>query len=141
MEALFRSVSGAAAALCALFAPIGPLAGCLFAFIGIDFLTGVAADCLTARRAGRPWFFESRLAWRTVSKAALTSTALGMLWLMECFLLDASALPLSRLFAGFTCSVELWSFLENASRIADTPALRWLRRFVRRRLEEEAGEK
>lgn len=140
MEALFKPVSGAVAALAALFAPIGPLAGCLMTFIAVDFLTGVAADCVAARRAGRRWYFESRLAWRTVSKAALTITALALLWLMECFLLETPGLSLARLFAGFTCSVELWSFLENASQLADTPVFRWLRRCVRRRIRKEVGD-
>ena len=44
METLYRLVSGTAAGIAALFAPIGPLVACAVVFIGIDFLTGVAAD-------------------------------------------------------------------------------------------------
>ena len=68
MEALYRCVSGLAAGTAALFAPIGPMAATTAAFIGIDFLTGVAADRAAARREGRTWYFESREAWRTVLK-------------------------------------------------------------------------
>ena len=42
METLYRLVSGAAAGIAALFAPIGPLVACAVVFIGIDFLSGVA---------------------------------------------------------------------------------------------------
>ena len=44
METLYRLVSGAAAGIAALFAPIGPLVACTVVFIGIDFLSGVAAS-------------------------------------------------------------------------------------------------
>lgn len=39
MEALFRFVSGVAAGIAALFAPIGPLAATTVVFIGVDFLS------------------------------------------------------------------------------------------------------
>jgi len=50
METLYRLVSGAAAGIAALFAPIGPLVACAVVFIGIDFLSGVAASRAAARR-------------------------------------------------------------------------------------------
>lgn len=59
MEALFRFVSGVAAGIAALFAPIGPLAATTVVFIGVDFLSGVAADRAAALREGRAWYFES----------------------------------------------------------------------------------
>ena len=55
MEALFRFVSGVAAGIAALFAPIGPLAATTVVFIGVDFLSGVAADRAAALREGRAW--------------------------------------------------------------------------------------
>ena len=126
METLYRLVSGAAAGIAALFAPIGPLVACAVVFIGIDFLSGVAASRAAARREGRAWYFESREAWRTVLKLGLTITAIAM--------------NVARLFTGFTCGVELWSFLENASQLSDAPLFRWLRRYVRRRIRREAGD-
>ena len=131
MEALYRFVSGAAAALAALFAPIGPLVITTMLFIAVDFLSGVAADRASAHRAGRPWYFESCKAWRT---------AIAMAWLIDCCVLDFMHLNLARLFAGFTCGVELWSFLENAAQLSDAPLFRWLRRFVRRRIRKEVGD-
>ena len=50
MENLYRPVSGAAAALAGWFAPIVPLVACVFGFIAVDFLTGVAASRAVARR-------------------------------------------------------------------------------------------
>ena len=44
MEALYRWVSGLAAAGAALLAPAAPLVVCAVLFIGVDFVTGTAAD-------------------------------------------------------------------------------------------------
>lgn len=139
METLYRFVSGAAAGVAALFAPVGPLVACALLFIGIDFLTGVAASRAVARREGRAWFFESCEAWRTVLKMGLTLTAIAMAWLIDSCVLDFMQLNIARLFTGFTCGVELWSFLENAAQLSDAPLFRWLRRYVRRRIDREAG--
>ena len=124
MENLYRPVSGAAAALAGWFAPIVPLVACVFGFIAVDFLTGVAASRAVARREGRPWWFESAEAWRTVQKLAL----------------DFMDLHAARLFTGFACGVEFWSFLENAAQLSDAPLFRWLKRYVRRRMRKEAGD-
>lgn len=140
METLFRFISGTAAALAALFAPIAPLVACAMVFIGIDFLSGVAASRALARREGRSWYFESCEAWRTVLKLALVVTAIAMAWLIDCCILDFMELRTARLFTGFTCGVELWSFLENAAQLSDAPLFRWLRRYVRRRIRKEAGD-
>lgn len=127
MEALYRYISGAAAALTALFAPIVPLVWCLVGFIGFDFLTGIAASFVESRRARRAWRFSSREAWRTVEKLGFTIIALGMAFLLDQFILDFLDLNLTKLFAGFVCGVEMWSFLENACRISDDRLLRYLR--------------
>lgn len=140
MDALYRFVSGAAAGLAALFAPVGPLLACMTLFIGIDFVTGVAASRAAARRAGSAWFFESCEAWRTVQKLALAVTAVVMAWLLDTCVAGFADLRLARLFAGFTCGVELWSFLENAATLSDAPLFRYLRRYLRRRIRKEAGE-
>lgn len=140
MEALYRFVSGAAAGVAALFAPMGPLVITTMLFIGIDFFSGVVADRVTAHREGRTWYFESCKAWRTVLKLALAVTAIAMAWLLDTCVLDFMQLNLARMFAGFTCGVELWSFLENAAQLSDAPMFRWLRRFVRRRIRKEVGD-
>ena len=139
MESWCRLVSGAAAGTAAFLAPIAPPAGCALLFIGIDFVTGVAADRAAARRAGRPWYFESRKAGRTVTKLALTLTTIVMAWLLERWVLGFLQLPAARLCAGFACGVEFWSFLENAAQLSDGPLFRCLRRYVRRRILDQTG--
>ena len=140
METWYRLVSGAAASLAALFAPIGPLVATTLLFIAVDFLSGVAADRATACRDRRKWYFESRKAWRTVVKAALAVTMIAMAWLLDCSVLDFLELRSAKLLAGFACGVELWSFLENAAQLSDAPLFGWLRRYVHRRIREEVGD-
>ena len=137
MEALYRYFSGCAAALVALFSPAMPIVWCVVGFILFDFVTGVAASLAEARRSGERWYFESREAWRTVEKLGFTIIALLMAYTIDVVLLDFMHLNLSRLFAGFVCGVELWSFLENACRISSSPLLRHLRAIVRTKLGEE----
>ena len=139
MENWCRFVSGAAAGLAAVFAPVAPMIVCAMLFIGVDFVTGIAADRAATRRAGGTWYFESRKAWRTVLKLALTLTAIVMAWLLDRYVLDFLHLNAARLFTGFTCGVEFWSFLENAAQISDAPVFRWLRRYVRQRIVQQTG--
>ena len=140
METLFRFISGTLTAVASLFAPVGPLVACVTLFIGVDFVTGVAADRAAARREGRVWYFESCEAWRTVRKLSLVVVSVGMAWLLDCCVLDFLQLNVARLFAGFTCGVELWSFLENAAQLSDAPFFLRMRRYVRRRIGKEVGD-
>ncbi|HIY69059.1 MAG TPA: phage holin family protein [Candidatus Alistipes intestinigallinarum] len=135
MEALFRFVSGVVAGVAALFAPIHPLVITTLLFIGVDFISGIFADRAVARREGREWYFESCKAWRTVVKMGLAVTAIVMAWLLDRCVLDFMQLNLAKLFTGFTCGVEFWSFLENAAQLSEAPLFRWLRRYAKRRVE------
>ena len=140
MEALYRYINGAVAGVAALFAPVVPLIWALVTFIGIDFLTGVTASRAESRRQGTEWYFESREAWRTVEKLGFTIIALLMAYLIDTLMLDFLGLNLTKLFAGFVCGVEMWSFVENACRISDAPLLRHIRRLVRVKIEEKTKE-
>lgn len=139
MENWYRSISGAGSALAAFFAPAAPLIGCALLFIAVDFVAGVCADRAVTRQAGRPWYFESRKAWRTAVKLALALTAIVMAWLLQRFVLDFVDLHIDRICTGFICGVEFWSFLENAAQLSDAPAFRWIRRYVRKRIIEQTG--
>ena len=134
MEAFYRFCSGALVALGALFAPILPLVSCATLFIFVDFLTGVAADRARAKREGREWFFESHRAWRTILKAGFVWMAISMAWLLEQCVLGFLTLHLAQLLTGFTCGVEMWSFLENAGELSDGPLFRAIRRVARNRI-------
>ncbi len=137
MEALCRFCSGMLAALGALFTPIVPLVGCATLFIFIDFLTGVAADRARSRNRGSEWFFESRRAWRTILKAGFVWLSIAMAWLIEQCVLGFLTLHLAQLITGFTCGVEMWSFLENAGELSDGPLFRAIRRIARNRIRKE----
>jgi hypothetical protein len=101
----------------------------------IDFITGVAASRAVAKREGRVWYFESREAWRTLYKGGFVVMAIGMMWILESCVLDFMTLNLTRLLAGFICSVEMWSFLENAAQLSDAPLFEWMRKYLHRRIE------
>ena len=70
---------------------------------------------------------------------ALALTAIAMAWLIDRCVLGFTQLDTARLFAGFICGVEMWSFLENAAQLSDAPLFRRLRRYARRRIGKEAG--
>ncbi|MBQ8778876.1 MAG: phage holin family protein [Alistipes sp.] len=141
MEVLYKYINGCVAGLVALFTPLVPLVWCVVGFIGFDFVTGVMASRVEARRAGQAWYLESREAWRTVEKLGFTVAALCMAYTIDVLVLDFLALNLTKLFAGFVCGVEMWSFIENACRISDAPLLRHIRRVVRQRIKEEVKRK
>ena len=138
MEALYRYFSGALLSLAALFAPVVPMVWCVAGFILFDFLTGVWASKVESREQGKEWYFESRLAWHTAQKLGFTIIALCMAFVIDTMILDFLEMNLTKLFAGFVCGVEMWSFLENACRISDAPLLRYIKRYVKQKVREKA---
>ena len=124
-------------ALLSLFAPVKSVICCTLCFVLIDFITGVAASRAVAKREGRVWYFESREAWRTLYKGGFVVMAIGMMWILESCVLDFMTLNLTKLLAGFICSVEMWSFLENAAQLSDAPLFEWMRRYLHRRIERQ----
>ena len=139
MEILCKYISATVAGLCALLCPIAPLVATALLFIAIDFVTGIMASSVVARREGREWWLESRKAWRTVFKAGFAAMAIIMMWLIDSILLDFMNLNLANLFTGFVCGVELWSFVENAARISGAPLFEWISRWFKRRIGKEVG--
>ncbi len=137
MEIWYRYFSGVAVSLCALFAPITPLVWCVVAFIGVDFLTGIAASRARAKHEGKEWYFRSFYAWRTIYKLGFTLIAVGMAWLLDECVMSFVTLNLARLVTGFVCGVEMWSFLENAAQISDAPLFRWLQKFVYQKVKDK----
>lgn len=137
MEVLFRYFSAFVASLCGLLCPIAPLITTATLFIVVDFITGVVASHAEARREGREWWFESRKAWRTVIKAGFVAIAIVMMWVLDYHVLEFMHLNMAKLFTGFVCGVELWSFLENAATISRAPLFEWMSRWVKRRVERE----
>lgn len=124
-------------ALVALLCPIAPLIIAATTFILIDFITGIFASRTEARRAGKPWWFESRKAWRTVTKLGFVLTSIVLIWIIDLHILGFMHLNLANLFTGFVCGVELWSFIENAASISHAPLFEWLGKWVKRRIDRE----
>ena len=120
-----------------MLCPVSPLVTAALLFIAIDFVTGIAASRAVARREGSEWRIESRKAWRTVFKAGFVALAIVMMWVIDSAILDFMHLNLAKLFTGFVCGVELWSFLENAAAISGSPLFEWMGRWVKRRMGEE----
>lgn len=137
MEELYRFFSSVALSLLALFAPVQPIVCCALCFIVVDFITGVAASRVTAKREGRQWYFESCEAWRTLYKMGFVVIAIGMMWILEVCVLDFVNLNMTKLLTGFICSVEMWSFLENAAQLSDSPLFEWLRKYLHRRINKQ----
>ena len=140
MEALYRFINGLLLGLTALFAPIKPVILCALAFIFVDFVTGVLASRCEAKKRGDKWYFSSHEAWRTIRKAGFVLLTIAMSWLIEYCILDFVTLHITRIIAGAICGVEMWSFLENASVLSDGKLFKWLRNYVRRKVEKEIGE-
>ena len=139
MEAMYRCANGVILGLAALFAPIKPLVLCALSFIFIDFVTGVLASRCEAKQRGERWYFSSHEAWRTIRKAGFVMLTIMMSWLIEFCILDFITLNFTRIVTGAICGVEMWSFLENASVLSDAKLFEWLRKYVKRKVEEEIG--
>ncbi len=140
MEALYRFINGLLLGLTALFAPIKPVILCALAFIFVDFVTGVLASRCETKKRGDKWYFSSHEAWRTIRKAGFVLLTIAMSWLIEYCILNFVTLHITRIIAGAICGVEMWSFLENASVLSDGKLFKWLRNYVRRKVEKEIGE-
>ena len=140
MAILFKYISGAVAALVALLCPITPLIVTASVFIAIDFVTGIYASYVSAKKEGREWRIESRKAWRTINKLCFVVTGIVMTWLIDSLVLQFMELHLANIFTGFVCGVELWSFFENATIISQSSLFEWLGRWIKRRIRREVGD-
>ena len=140
MAILFKYISGAVAALVALLCPITPLIVTASVFIAIDFVTGIYASYVSAKKEGREWRIESRKAWRTINKLCFVVTGIVMTWLIDSLVLQFLELHLANIFTGFVCGVELWSFFENATVISQSSLFEWLGRWIKRRIRREVGD-
>lgn len=134
MAILSKYVSGLIAALAALLCPITPLIITASLFIAIDFVTGIFASYTAAKSSGQRWRLKSRKAWRTVYKLCFVVTGIVMTWLVDSYVLDFMELNLAKLFTGFVCGVELWSFVENAATISHSRLFEWLGQWIKRKL-------
>lgn len=109
----------------------------LFEFV--DFITGVIKSAVVAKRTKQRFAFESVKAWRTIYKYVFILIGIVLAEMLDQTVSNESRLRFANYFTAFFCGVEFWSFLENAAVISDHPIFRWLRRFMKFKLEDEIG--
>jgi phage-related holin len=107
----------------------------------MDFVTGVIKSSVVSKRRGERFAFESIKAWRTIYKFVFILIGIVLAELLDHTLAEESRLRFANYFTAFCCGVEFWSFLENAAVISDHPIFRFLRKFMRVKLEDQLGTK
>jgi phage-related holin len=140
MEGAVKYLCGGAAGLAALFMPVQGLVLCALVFVAIDFATGVWASRRRARRGGFAWNFSSRRAWDTVLKLLFVMAGIMLAWLLDSVVLTFTELHLAKIFTGFVCGVEFWSYLENAADISGQPLFRALKRLLKGKVDDALKE-
>lgn len=118
-----------------------PLFFTVVIFETMDFVTGVIKSGVVSKRKGERFAFESIKAWRTIYKFVFILIGIVLAELLDHTLTEESRLRFANYFTAFCCGVEFWSFLENAAVISDHPVFRWLRKFMRVKLEDQLGTK
>ena len=104
-----------------------------------DFVTGVIKSAVVAKRAKQKFAFESVKAWRTIYKYVFILVGIVLAEMLDEALAIETRLRFANYFATFCCGVEFWSFLENAAVISDHPVFRWLRRYMKFKVEDQIG--
>ena len=105
----------------------------------IDFVTGVIKSAVVAKRTKQQFAFESVKAWRTIYKFVFILVGIVLAEMLDKTVATETRLRFANYFTAFCCGVEFWSFLENAAVISDHPIFRWLRKFMKFKLEDEIG--
>ena len=115
-----------------------PLFLAVIVFEVIDFGTGVLKSAVVSKRKGENPAFESIKAWRTIYKFVFILVGIVLSEILDHLIVEAN-LRLANYFTAFCCGVEFWSFLENAAIISDHPVFRWLRKYMKVKIEDEIG--
>ncbi len=140
MENTLKWLWGGVTAFFALFVPIQGLVVCVMVFVAIDFVTGIIASRCRARRAGLQWRFSSRRAWDTVTKLIFVMAGIALAWMLDSMVLTFVQLHLAKIFTGFVCGVEFWSYLENAADISGNPVFTAVKRLLKKKVDKTLEE-
>ena len=116
-----------------------PLVVMVFVFEIVDFVTGVIKSATVAHRKKEKFAFESIKAWRTIYKVVFILIGIVLAEMLDQTIAEETRLRFANWFTAFCCGVEFWSFLENAAVISDHPLFRWLRKFMRLKVEDQLG--
>lgn len=112
------------------------IAVCVFEIA--DFVTGVIKSAVVAKRSKKKFEFESVKAWRTIYKFVFILIGIVLAEMLDSLIAE-SRLRFANYFTAFCCGVEFWSFLENAAVISEHPIFRWLRKFMKIKVEDQIG--
>ena len=118
-----------------------PLFVSVLIFEVMDFVTGCIKSGVESKRKGEKFAFESIKAWRTIYKFVFILIGIVLAELLDHTLASDTRLRFANYFTAFCCAVELWSFLENAAVISDHPIFRYLKRFMKDKVEDATGTK
>lgn len=132
-------VGGFAGFLSVFVEELMPLIFTVFLFEIIDFVTGLIKSAVVSKRKGEHFAFESIKAWRTIYKLLFLILGIVLFEMLDRALSLESRFRFANYFTVFCCSVELWSFLENAAIISDHPIFRALRKYMRVKVDEQIG--
>lgn len=105
----------------------------------VDFVTGVIKSAVIAKRTKQRFAFESVKAWRTIYKFVFILIGIVLAEMLDKTIAVETRLRFANYFTAFCCGVEFWSFLENAAVISDHPLFRWLRQFMKFKVEDQIG--
>lgn len=111
---------------------------CIIVFECVDFVTGCWKSAVESHRRGEHFAFESIKAWRTIYKIVFIMVGIVLAEMLDALICE-ERIRLANIFTAFACGVEFWSFLENAAVISDHPVFRWLRKFMKTKVEQELG--
>lgn len=132
-------VGGFAGFLSVFVEELMPLIFTVFLFEIIDFVTGLIKSAVVSKRKGEHFAFESIKAWRTIYKLLFLILGIVLFEMLDRALSLESRFRFANYFTVFCCSVELWSFLENAAVISNHPIFRALRKYMRVKVDEQIG--
>ena len=116
-----------------------PLFVTVIVFELADFITGVIKSVVVAKRSKQKFAFESVKAWRTIYKFVFILVGIVLAEMLDQTIAAETRLRFANYFTAFCCGVEFWSFLENAAVISDHPIFRWLRQFMKFKVEDQIG--
>ena len=115
-----------------------PLFIAVIVFEVVDFVTGCIKSYVVAKRNGETFAFESVKAWRTIYKVVFILIGIVLAEMLDATI-TTTRFSFANWFTAFCCGVEFWSFLENAAVISDHPVFRWLRKFMKEKVEDKTG--
>lgn len=116
-----------------------PLFVAVTVFEAVDFVTGCIKSGVVAHRNHEKFAFESVKAWRTIYKFVFILVGVILAEMLDAIIAEDTRLRFANYFTAFCCGVEFWSFLENAAVISDHPIFRWLRQFMKIKVEDQTG--